>query len=59
MSDTVTIEYNVSTFRVGSKETGSIEIDKEEWNEMSAECRDEVIFEQVLQLIEWDYEETN
>ena len=51
------VKVYVSTRYVGSKSEDIIEIDDEEWADMSDREKDEVMQEAMFDLIEWGYEE--
>lgn len=49
------IEVWVGTSIVGSKCSRTIEVDIEDWEEMSEEERDQFCQETMWELIDWDY----
>jgi len=55
-SDKVKIRYHVETDKVGSKVQRFVEIDRNEWEEMPDEERDDFIMDHMFDLISWDYE---
>ena len=58
MSDTIKIKIWVSTNMVGSKCERTIEVDAEEWKEMSESERDDYIHEEIFVnsfMVEWGY----
>lgn len=51
------LRVTVKTRNVGSQVTTLIEIDREQWNDMSESEREEFMLESMFELIEWNYEE--
>ena len=51
------IEYWVSTNKVGSKCLETLEVDAQEWASISEEEKDKIIFDQVLEGVDWGYQE--
>lgn len=57
MKDKVEIEVWVCTNKVGSESRRKITIDREEWEDFSGEEKEEYMLEEMLNLIEWNWEE--
>lgn len=57
MSEKIKIEVYVSTGLVGSRNSTVEEFDREEWEGMSCEEKDEACKDIMLGLIEWDFKE--
>ena len=53
--DEITIEVWVSTWKVGSECKAEITVDREEWEEMTTEERDEICFDAAQSVFEWGY----
>lgn len=57
MDDTIRIAYYGSTDRVGSGFEYIVEVERDMWEESSPKERDEIVFECVMDHIDWGYEE--
>jgi len=57
MSDVITVRWTLSIGIVGCRKEGELEFDREDWDAMSEDERDEEMKEAVFQEIEWDYHE--
>lgn len=57
MSNTVTVEVFIQTNKIGSKCTDTIEFDREEWDAMSEEKRDEACRDVAFNMGEWGWKE--
>lgn len=55
MSEKVKIEISARTNKVGSQAKRVVEFDKEEWDEMDGDERQEVMLEELFNLIDWDW----
>ncbi len=56
MSDTIKVEVWVMTDCVGSKQKRAIEVDKEDWVELSYLEKYEYLQDEVWELIQWGWE---
>ncbi len=54
--DKIKVKVSVSTWKVGSQTETELEFNRDEWEEMSDEERDDICREQMFELIEWNYE---
>lgn len=59
MSDVVKVEITVKTNKIGSKASRTIDFDKEVWEEMTHDDKEEVCRETMQEMIEWDWNEIN
>lgn len=57
MSDEIEISITVSTDKVGSECKDSLIVDREDWENMSDDEKDEECKETAFQMIDWSYEE--
>lgn len=55
--DIVNVRYTVSTDKVGSKCTEVIEYDREWWEQLSSEERDEEMRQHAFSRVGWHWEE--
>lgn len=56
MSDTVKVTVRISTNKVGSECKDEIEFDREEWDAMTDDQKDEVCQEVAFNYMEWGWE---
>ena len=49
------VTYWVQTDKIGSKCEDELDIDEEEWNEMSEEERSVMIFPLICEMIDWSF----
>jgi hypothetical protein len=57
MTDTVKIRVYVSTNKIGSECFNEIEIDREAWEEMDDDEKDELFRNEMFGMIEWNWRE--
>lgn len=55
--DTITVRYWVSTDKVGSECEGEETFDREEWDSMTLEEREEAMRDATFQCVNWGWEE--
>lgn len=55
--NTIIVVVSVSTDRIGSRCDREIEVDADEWTNMSIQQRDEFCREILFEMIEWTYDE--
>jgi hypothetical protein len=58
MSGTVEIEFSISTPKRGSEVRKTIQFDKDDWDALTPEEKEEEIRSQAFGLIRWSYSET-
>lgn len=57
MSEKVKIKMWVTTDRVGSKSTRTLEFDREDWDVMSDLEKEEAVHDELWRVISWGWEE--
>jgi hypothetical protein len=55
VSEQVQIEISVRTNKVGSESKQIIQFDKEDWDDMGGDERQELMLEELFNMIDWDW----
>lgn len=57
MTGTVRIEFSVATLKRGSEITGIVQYDRDDWDSMTPEEKEEEVQQQAFNCIKWSFSE--
>ena len=57
MSGTVNVQYSVATQKRGSEVQGTLQYDRDEWNSLTPEEKEEEVRQQAFNKVNWSFAE--